>query len=76
MSVDELEAEFLKLPEDQQQAFIGRINQALDPIDPAVRDVWDAEISRWVQDIKEGRVVCRDAEEVEAEIEAELNARG
>ncbi len=75
LSIDELEAEILKLPEEQQRELLDRMNRSIDAFDPGVREAWNGEIARRVQEIREGRAILFDEDDVMAEAEAMLNEK-
>lgn len=75
MSLEELEAEIRRLPEDQQRELLGRMQAMNDPFDPAVREAWLDETERRVADIRAGRAVLHDGDSVLAEARERLNAK-
>jgi putative addiction module component (TIGR02574 family) len=67
-TLEQIEREALKLPEEDRLALGERLLQSV-PTDPAIQEAWDAEIARRVDDIESGKITGIQAEEVEAELQ-------
>lgn len=69
MSIDEIEAVALELPEGERAELIGRLQDSL--VDDDVDQAWRAEVRRRVARIEAGDVEWIDGEEVLAELRAD-----
>ena len=70
----ELRDELLHLSAEERQELADALYESLDdePHDPEWERAWAAEIERRVQDVADGRVELLDADEVHADLRAEL----
>ncbi len=76
MTVEELEAEIFRLPRTDRAVLIDRLLASdIDLMEPAVRAAWLDETERRVADIRTGRAVLHDGENVLAEARERLNAK-
>ncbi len=73
----ELRDELLRLPIEERQSLADELYDSItdDVVDPAWEKAWSEEIARRVQDIVDGAVELVDAEDVHAQLRAELAAR-
>ncbi len=73
----ELRDELLRLPIEERQSLADELYDSItdEVVDPAWEKVWSEEIARRVQDIVDGEVELVDAEDVHAQLRAELAAR-
>lgn len=72
----ELRDEILTLSPDERHELADELYESLvdEPLDPAWERAWSQEIEQRVEDIVAGRVELVDADEVHAELRAELRA--
>jgi putative addiction module component (TIGR02574 family) len=71
MTVEQIEAEVLKLPEQAQAELLGRLMRSLadtSAIDPDVAEAWAQEVIRRDEEMESGSVAGILAEEVFAEL--------
>lgn len=73
MTLAELEAEALKLSPDGRVRLADVPYTSLDGVEP-LDEAWEAEFARRVAEIESGEVECITAEQVYAELRAELAA--
>ncbi|HEX6042310.1 addiction module protein [Longimicrobium sp.] len=69
MSIDEIEAVALELPEQERAELIGRLQDSI--TDDGLDQAWRAEVRRRVARIEAGDVEWIDGEEVLAELRAD-----
>ena len=70
MSIDELEAAALLLPEDQRDELVARLQGRM-PTEEEVDEAWRAEVRRRIALINAGDVEWVDEEEIFAELDAD-----
>lgn len=70
MSIDEIEAAVLELPEEDRKELIARL-QAARSVDCDVDETWRAEVRRRIERIRTGEAEWFDLEEVLAEADDE-----
>ena len=74
----QLREELLSLPAEERQELADELYESLgdQPEDPEWERAWAAELERRVQDVGDGRVDLLDADDVHAELRAELHEAG
>jgi putative addiction module component (TIGR02574 family) len=70
MSIEELEAAALLLPEDEREELIARLQSSM-PTEQEVDEAWRAEVRRRIALINAGDVEWIDGDEVMAELRAD-----
>ena len=76
MKLKELETEARKLSDQERAVLAHRLLESIEPEPNAqIEQLWIAEAERRIQEIKDGKVKCEDADQVFAEIRAELNEK-
>jgi putative addiction module component (TIGR02574 family) len=69
-------AEVLALPEKDRAFLVRRLIASLDDaVDPDAETEWDDVIERRSHEIEEGKVNCREVEQVVRDLRSKLNAR-
>lgn len=77
MTLDQIEAEVSRLPEEERLQLVNRITSHLGTgMEKDVEAAWAAEIRKRIADLKSGSLKTRNVDEVIAELLAESDAPG